>query len=218
MIRAPGGEIEVHPECVRAAEEAARLLEERGHSVEPAFPQALDEPEAALALVTVIAVWTARDLDDWSEKTGRRIGPHDVEPYIWALAEMGRNNAAPAYISAVQKLQRNARAIATWWAEGFDLLVTPTLAELPPGLGQFVSPPEEPLAPLARSGPLCTFTAAFNATGQPAVSLPLHWSEEGLPVGVQLVAAYAREDLLLRVAAQLEQQRPWHARRPPIHA
>jgi amidase len=218
MIRAPGGEIEVHPECIRAAEETARLLEARGHRVEPDFPRALDDAGAAFALVKVIASWTARDLDDWSERTGRKIGSRDVEPYTWALAEMGRELAAPDYIAAVQVLHTQAREMAVWWAKGFDLLVTPTMAELPPRLGQFSSTPDEPLAPLARSGPMCTFTAAFNATGQPAISLPLHWSDDGLPVGVQLAAAYPREDLLLQVAAQLEEQRPWHDRRPSIHA
>ena len=104
-----------------------------------------------------------------------------------------------------------------WW-EDFDLLITPTMAELPPPLGEFQAPPDDPTAPLGRSGGIVVFTAPFNITGQPAVSLPLHWSAEGLPVGVQLVAGYAREDRLLQVAAQLERARPWVDRRPPVRA
>jgi amidase len=114
--------------------------------------------------------------------------------------------------------QAHTRRIARWWAEGFDLLLTPTVAEPPPPLGTFYSPPEDPLRGFLRAGPFGTFTATFNATGQPAISLPLHWNARHLPIGVQLVAAYGREDLLIRVAAQLEQARPWADRRPPTHA
>ncbi|HLX87901.1 MAG TPA: amidase family protein, partial [Acidimicrobiales bacterium] len=101
---------------------------------------------------------------------------------------------------------------------GFDLLVTPTIPELPPTLGQFGSTPDNPLAGVIRSATVAAFTAPFNVTGQPAASLPMHWSNEGLPVGVQLVAASGREDLLLSVSAQLEQARPWAGRRPPVSA
>jgi amidase len=217
MTRTPGGTIEVDPECARAASETARLLEGLGHRVEEAFPSGLDDPRSAPAMVVVIAAWTARDLDFWSERTGHEIGASDVEPYTWTLAEMGRGITAPAYVAAIQALERYAWETSSWWGE-FDLLVTPTMAELPPTLGQFGSAPDDPTAPLGRSGPVVAFTAPFNVAGQPAISLPLHWSAEGLPVGVQLVAAYAREDVLLRIAAQLEQARPWKDRRPPISA
>jgi amidase len=217
MTRTPGGTIEVDPECARAASETARLLEGLGHRVEEAFPAGLDDPQSAPGMVAVIGAWTARDLDYWSEKTGREIGPNDVEPYTWTLAELGRGITAPAYVAAIQALERYAREVSSWWAE-FDLLLTPTMAEVPPILGQFGAAPDDPTAPLGRSGPVVAFTAPFNVTGQPAISLPMHWSGEGLPVGVQLVAEYAREDVLLRIAAQLEQARPWKDRRPPISA
>jgi amidase len=102
--------------------------------------------------------------------------------------------------------------------DGFDLLLTPTCAEPPPALGTFDAPPDNPLAPVVRAIPFATFTAGFNSTGQPAISLPLHQSADGLPIGVQLVGAYGREDLLLRVAAQLEEARPWADRMPAVHA
>ena len=108
--------------------------------------------------------------------------------------------------------------MAAWWASGFDLLVTPTTAQPPPRLGALASPPDAPLEGFVRAAPYGAFTAVFNLTGQPAISLPLHWTADGLPVGVQLVAAFGREDLLLRVAAQLEQARPWKDRRPPTFA
>ena len=98
----------------------------------------------------------------------------------------------------------------------FDLLVSPTLAEPPTRIGEFANDPDAPMAPMVRSARYVAFTPAFNSSGQPAISLPLHWTPEGLPVGVQLVAAYGREDVLVRVASQLEQARPWIDRRPSI--
>jgi amidase len=218
MTSAPAHLVPVHPDCVAAAEDAARLLESLGHSIELAHPAALDEDEFLYPFGTLVAAWTARDLDDWSAKTGVAIGPDDVETHTWALAEMGRGVSARQYIEVVSWLQSHARRLAAWWAEGFDLLLTPTMAEPPPKLGEFAVTATDPLRGLSRSTPMAAFTSPFNSGGQPAVSLPLHWSSAGLPVGVQLVAAYGREDLLVRIAAQLERARPWSSRRPPIHA
>jgi amidase len=108
-----------------------------------------------------------------------------------------------------------ARKFGLWW-EDHDLLVTPTLGELPPLIGELEPPSDDPFATQERTGRLVPFTTHFNVTGQPAMSLPLHVSASGLPVGVQIVAAYGREDLLIQVAAQLEEAAPWQDRRPPI--
>src|SRR2546426_8373233 len=218
LVKAPAGQTEVHPECVAAARETARLLESLGHRVEEAYPAALADTEVGHATVTVITAATARDLTYWSERTGRRIGAGDVEPMTWAIAEMGRSVRASDYIRAMDYLHAHTRPVAAWWAEGFDLLLPPTLAEPPPRLGEFDPAPDDPLRGFTRSAAFVVFTMPFNVTGQPAVSLPLHWSADGLPIGVQLGAAYGREDLLIRVAAQLESARPWSGRRPPVHA
>src|SRR5262249_5471640 len=137
--------------------------------------------------------------------------------FTWMLTEMGRARSATQHLATVDWLQDFTRHMASWWVSGFDLLLTPTLTEPPPPLGYF-SPAPEPLLAGARASAFAAFTLPFNVTGQPAVSLPLHWTADGLPVGVHLVAASGREDLLIRVAAQLEQARPWAARRPPVHA
>jgi amidase len=92
------------------------------------------------------------------------------------------------------------------------------LAEPPPAIGSFDSPPDNPLHGLFRAASLVPFTPPFNVSGQPALSLPLSWNAQGLPIGVQLVAPYGREDMLLQVAAQLEQALPWADRRPPVRA
>jgi amidase len=219
MTRAPGGGIQVHPDCVAATTEAARLLESLGHRVEESYPRVLDAAEERWRhMLTLVASWVATGLAHWSRKVGKPIGPDDVEILNWTFAEIGRSHAAVQYIEAIAWLQSDTRRIAQWWEDGFDLLLTPTLAEPPPLLGQFVSTPDNPLAGARCAEQIIPFTPAFNITGQPAILLPLYWNADGLPIGVHLVAAYGREDLLIRVASQLEQARPWADRFPPVYA
>jgi amidase len=218
LTRPPGGDFDTHPDCVAAAEAAARLLESLGHSVEVAFPAALDDERY---IPNFLVRWTggvAYNLTYWERRTGRSIGPDDVEPLTWALAEQGRSHSAADYLAAMEFAQDVTRRGAEWWASGFDLLLTPTMAVPPTVLGAYDAPPDNPIAPILTAIPAAVFTAGFNTTGQPAISLPLDVSDEGLPIGVQLVAAYGREDVLLRVAAQLEEAQPWAERRPPVFA
>jgi amidase len=170
------------------------------------------------AFVTVVSCSVARALDVAGEKVGRVATAADVEPLTWALAELGRACPAAQYITAVEFVHGFGRRLDAWWQQGFDLLLTPTTAAPAPRLGTLTCSAAAPLEEYARSAPFGAFTSAFNQSGQPAISLPLHWTPAGLPVGVQLVAAYGREDVLLRVAAQLEQACPWTERRPPLCA
>ena len=218
MVSSPGVTVAVHPECVAAAEAAGRLLESLGHHVDVSHPKALDDPDYTAHFITNWAAGAAWSLDYWGRRTGSEVGEADVEPLTWALAEVGRSANAAQWLWAREWLQGNAREVASWWTEGHDLLLTPTIAEPPPPLGTFDSPAGNPLHGLFRAAEVVPFTPPFNGTGQPAISLPLHWSADGLPIGVQLVAAFGREDLLLRVAAQLEVAQPWADRRPPVHA
>ncbi len=151
---------------------------------------------------------------------GREVGPDDVEPGTWAQYEAGLTASAGDYLEALGIAHAWARRLMSWWSGGggFDLLLTPTLAEPPPEIGFVRGTREEPWLALARALPFAVFTAPFNMSGQPAMSVPLRWSDNGLPIGVQLVAAQYREDVLLRVASQLEAVRPWADRRPPLHA
>ncbi|MET0884392.1 MAG: amidase family protein, partial [Acidimicrobiales bacterium] len=141
----------------------------------------------------------------------------DVEPGTAAIAELGRTVTAVEYHDALDAMHTWTRGLTSWW-ETHDVLVLPTMPVLPTPLGAFAGTPDNPLEGLALSTTVVLFTAPFNISGQPAISVPLHWTEDGLPVGVQLVAAYGREDLLLRVAAQLEAAAPWADRTPPIFA
>jgi amidase len=211
----PGGLGTTHPDAIAAAEDAARLLESLGHGVEPSHPAALDDLEVGQHFAVMFACYTARLFEVLAMLTGREIGPDDVEPINWMLASTGRACSATQFLASADWLNDYRRRVASWWAGGFDLLLTPTLPEPPPLLGSFAAAPDDMSAGGMRATQYTAFVAPFNMTGQPAVSLPLHWNGQGLPIGVQLVAAYGREDLLIRVASQLEQARPWADRRPP---
>jgi amidase len=206
----------VHPDCVTAAESAGRLLESLGHHVEIAHPADFESSELTTGLLPIIATSQARSIELFSAAIGRTIGAEDMDCDNWAVTELGRKVSGMEYLAGAEVLNRYARKVAAWWAGGFDLLVSPTLPEPPPPIGELVADPREPLKGFQRSGALTAFTLPFNVTGQPAISLPLHWTEHGLSIGVQLVAAFGREDQLLRVGAQLEQAVRWAERRPSV--
>lgn len=218
MTASPTGS-PVHADCVAATEAAGRLLETLGHQVEPSSPAALAEPDFTPHFVNYWAAGAAWSIDYWAAELGRAITADDVEAGTWGLAELGWSVNAAQWLLAREWLQANTRRVLSWWDDdGWDLLLTPTIAEPPPPLGSFDSPADNPLHGIFRAAELVPFTPPFNVTGQPAISVPLIESDEGLPIGIQLVGALGREDLLLRVAAQLEQASPWADRRPAIHA
>jgi amidase len=159
----------------------------------------------------------ARTLDDYAAWTGDVVQETDVEPATWAMAERGRSLSASAYLGAREALFVYARRLRGWWRElagetGYDVLVTPTMAEPPPPIGSLQG------ADVERIVRLVPYTMPYNLSGQPAIGLPLHWTRDGLPLGIQLVGAYASEALLIRLASQLEAAAPWRERIPPIHA
>jgi amidase len=211
-------DVEIHPDCVEAAESAGRLLEALGHRVEASYPKEVGGSSLLLHTLAIISSGQARVVEDFGRLLGRELGPDDMDCDNWAVTEMGRRVSAMQYLGALQAHHDYQRRVASWWEDGFDLLITPTIAAPPPRIGEMVPDPAKPMDAFMRSGGLLPFTLPFNITGQPAVSLPLHWNAAGLPIGVQLIAAMGREDLLIRVARQLEQEVEWSKRRPPIHA
>lgn len=212
-----GGRGEAHDDAVAAVRATADLLAEMGHVVEPAAIDALDDPRMAEGFGAIFGVFIARELDRWSERIGRTIGNDEVEPWNAMLADVGRATTAAAYLRGVELVQASARDVVAWWADGNDLLLTPMVTGPTPRLGQ-LGPTVDPFEAFGPISELTSFTIPFNVTGQPAISLPLHWGADGLPIGVQLVAAPWREDVLLRVAAALEEAHPWAHRRPPVAA
>jgi amidase len=205
---APRG-IDVDPEVSDAVTATARLLEQLGHRVEASHPDALDDAAHVSLYVNVVAANVARALDAWGARIGRPLAAGDVEPLTWALAEAGRAQGAAAHLANLEGVHAFGRRLAAFWEAGFDLLLTPTQAAQAPELGWISSTPAEPLRAFLRSAPFGVFTLPFNLSGQPALSLPATLSRRGLPIGVQLVGPAAGEALLLRVAAELEEARPW---------
>jgi amidase len=211
---------EVHPECREATVATAKLLESLGHRVEESFPEALFDTSAE-TLARVLSRTAGHGLTlALGAVLGRPVRRDDVEPYSWFVALQAEEPPVvfEEYLKAIGWLNQQARRVARWWSTGFDLLLTPTVWEPPATLLEMAPPEDKPWRLVSKIQQQVFFTYPFNVTGQPAISLPLHWTPEGLPIGVQLVAAIGREDLLIRVAAQLEQARPWSKRRPPVHA
>ena len=205
----------LHPDCETAVLGAAALLESLGHHVEDAHPPALDGGEMVTQFAARWCANAALGVAAAGAQVGRTLGAGDVEPMTWLMAEFGRGFSAVDLAAAIAASARFTRAVGLWFADGWDLLLTPTLSQPPMRLGEIVAGDGDVLEVLAKAGPYAAFTSSFNVTGQPAISLPLHWNEAGLPIGIQLVAGYGREDLLFRVAGQLEQAAPWADRHPP---
>jgi amidase len=203
------------PQCRAAAAGAARLLESLGHHLEVAAPAAMFEPEFARHFAAIIAADAEAMFQAFEMLPGRPIGEDEIEPRNAGYRRAGRALGAVSYLQSRVWSAMWARRMADWWND-HDLLVTPTLGGPPPELGWFTAagPDQEG----KRIASFIPYTAQFNMTGQPAITLPLHQTPAGLPAGVQLVAAYGREDTLIRIASQLEQAAPWADRHPPVHA
>jgi amidase len=205
------------PACREAVAVAGRLLEQLGLAVEEAHPADFFHDSFSKHFNATIAADTARLLADLERVLGREVTDDELEPRNAYYRSVGNRMSAPDYLGTRGWLGRWSRRVAGFWnGQGFDLLVTPTVGAPPPELGWFTAggPREEG----RRIGSYIPWTAQANVTGQPAVSLPLHTTDDGLPVGVQLVAAAGREDLLVRVAAALEEAAPWAGRRPALPA
>ncbi len=202
----PPVQVQVDPECVAAARSAGELLAELGHDVRDETPPWQSDE----VIVDFIRVWQVgpaiAGVDDLSL----------LEPINRALAEDARATPSPDLALAVARLQALVRRIAAFWSD-VDVVVTPTLAMLPVPIGWTYDDTDgDPRLAFARQTLFTPFTPLVNVTGQPAISLPLHWTAENLPVGVQLIGKPFAEATLIRLAAQLEQARPWADRRPPV--
>lgn len=203
---------EVDPECEDAVSEAAKLCEGLGHHLEEASPQ-LNELARGKALAVILSAQTRLSLQ-WVEKVlGRALTPQDVETVTWALGERARQFSASDYAEAVATVHRTGRAVGEFFTR-YDLLLTPTMCTPPHRLGEvsMMSPDLEAFDHLV--GGDSAFTSLFNTSGHPAMSVPLHWTADGLPVGVQFAARFGDEATLFRLAAQLEAAQPWANRRP----
>jgi amidase len=225
----------VDAECLKALEKAVALCRELGHEVEEATPQ-IDGERFAEAFLLMVCVETRAVIDEVEAYVGRKATAKDYEPVTWATALLGQQVSATEFAKAVHLLKRTGREVGPFF-EDYDVFMTPTLGRPPVETRELLPQGAEAVAiellgHLNARGVLAAlrgvdsatdrilefmpYTALFNATGQPAMSVPLHWTETGLPVGIQFVGRYADEATLFRLAGQLEAAQPWADRVPPI--
>ena len=226
---------EVHPDCILAVEEAVSLLEELGHELSETGPQ-IDSDAFAHAFMLMIASEVGADMNDAETVLGRRARRGELEPVTWALGLLSKSLSARELSSALRLLEREARSVGAFF-EKHDILLTPTLATPPAKIGELAPAAVEQLQlrilGLIGSGRLVKaigllddiakhafdftpWTPLYNVTGQPAMSVPLHWNPDGLPIGIHFVARFGAEATLFRLAGQLERARSWAEQLPEI--
>jgi amidase len=210
---APPDGTAVHPDVFAGIDATSRLLDALGHMVAPTAVAALDDPVLGETLPIMFCAVVARDVDRWSSLLGHDVAS-ELEPMNSTLAAMGSTITAPQWLAGLEALHAWARRMAAIWEE-LDVLVLPVTPEPPLPLGVMAPDAKDPFELIADLMRMVSFTIPFNVTGEPAMSLPMHRTADGLPVGVQLVAPMGREDRLFRLAGQLEQARPWSHYHPP---
>ncbi|MFC7402313.1 amidase [Citricoccus sp. GCM10030269] len=204
-LEAPTG-LPVDEECVRAAVGTARLLEQQGHTVVEVSPRYFSE-EAVQGYITHVM--------DASVAIMPYLHPERAEPYLQHRMARARRASAADYVATAMRLQRESRRVVAQFGADFDVLVTPTMATEPVPAGELVAEANrQPDEMRLREGQMVSFTSWVNLAGLPAISLPLHTSSAGIPIGSQIVAGPWREDLLIQLSAALEAAQPWADRHP----
>ncbi|MGO3740849.1 amidase [Kerstersia sp.] len=212
ITRSPSGEA-VHPDCLAAAEDAAALCASLGHMVEPAaFPPDIDYERFGHAMRLIVASGTASAIRARELALGRAATQDDLELSVFSAVEFARRHSAVEYFDAISMMHSIGRSLGRLMRQ-YDVLLTPTLTEPPVELGRYAAD-KEYVAHRSATLKYTAFLPYFNASGQPAMSVPLYWNEAGLPIGVQFAAALGGEALLFSLASQLEAARPWFHRRP----
>jgi amidase len=223
----------MHPDCVAALEATVDLLEQLGHQVQEEAPP-FDKKQMTMAYLRIVAAAVAADIDHAAELTGRQPTADQFEPITWLVSLVGRSTGADELAVILRGVQAETRRLAEFH-ERYDLILTPTLASPPVKIGELAPSATElrliralHRVPARRGLDLVLKkmaseqmdpvpnTQLFNLTGQPAMSVPLHWNADGLPIGLQFAARTGDEAILFRLAAQLEEARPWAERRPEL--
>lgn len=204
--------VPVDPQYVAAVHETAAWLEDLGHRVEERTPD-YDGQALGNAVRTIIGGNMMAAVRAHAARTGREPGPEDLEKAIHRRIALGDEHTATDYAAAVQTMHRCGRAVGEFMTD-WDVLMSPTVARPPLGIGDLDTNTDDVQTFLANLYGFIPFTAVFNATGQPAMSVPLHQDTDGLPIGIQFAARFGDEATLFRVAGQLERTHPWGERRP----
>lgn len=227
----------IHKDCIKGLEATARLCQDLGHEVVEATPQ-IDSKAFAKAFMTIVCVETRATIEEAEMLLNRKASSKDFEPSTWALGLLGKQCRAPDFSQSLNLVQLTARQLGEFFRK-YDILLTPTLAMPPVATGELqpkgIRAVAMKLLGSLNAGRLINtlsgidvlaqhvfgfipYTPLFNVTGQPAMSVPLHWNDDGLPIGMQFVGRYGDEATLFRLAGQLETARPWSDRIPPICA
>lgn len=204
----------IHDECAIAVKKAARLLEELGHTIEEARPD-FDWSAVVGSQFNVLMTSLGPMVAMLERQRGRPLEQGELEPQTAAVVARGRETSLEFYLGNLTRMQLEVRRMAAFF-ETFDILLTATMTMPPPPLGYLPTGDEDVDGFLAKLLALAPFAAPFNASGQPAINLPLHWSADGLPIGVHLAGRYGEDATLLALSAQLEQAQPWAHRRPNL--
>ena len=212
----PWNDEPVDAECRQSAEDAARLCESLGHHVAVGWPE-FDTAAFRAATRTLVAANVLATLETRAKAVGKTLEASDVEPLTWSIVELGRGCTAADYARSITTIHAVGRVVARFFA-GYDILLTPTMCSPPWPIGVLSLSAGDTTAYFTALNRSIGFTSLFNASGNPAASLPVHWSAQGLPVGVQIVAPFGDEATIFRLAAQIETARPWKDRRPPLLA
>jgi amidase len=205
----------LHPDCVAAVEATAKLCADLGHIVEEGAPP-LDPVSFWAAFSSVFSVATPMMIDAFAMQHERTPTERDFEPLTWGLYQMGKQVSGSQYQIGIAMIQMAARQIARWHAT-YDCWLTPTLGAPPLALGTIDINQRDPFLAMQPITEYVPFTPIQNATGQPSISLPLYWNAAGLPIGLMFTGRFGDEATLLRLAAELEEARPWKDRRPAIY-
>lgn len=208
--KAPYG-AQTHPDCIAAVEKTAKLCIELGHEVEEDSPLLPDNGFEALC--NVLMPEFAADVTYDEERLGRKLGPDDFEGLIWEFITRGRSISGADHALGLRTLHIIARTYAEFFQK-YDIIMTPTLATPPPPIGIFNLHDTDLDGHFERYLEFMPYTHVFNVSGQPAISLPLHWNDEELPIGVQFATRWPEEGTLIRLASQLEEAAPWRDRYP----
>lgn len=213
LDHAPAHAPQVTGEVRDAVRSVAGTLAAEGHEVVEAYPEALMDPGGTSVFFDALSVTVVQTVDALAAEIGPP-GPGDLDPVTEHWLRRGRAITGAELADAFVWQGRYRARLAQWWSSGYDLLLTPVFASRPKSVGWPWAEPDG----IQRSVDVLSFTAPFNTTGQPAISVPATVTDDGVPLGVHLVADHGREDLLVAVAGQLESVRPWRDARPPVFA
>ena len=204
----------VHPDCIKALDNAIELLKDLGHSVEEAVPE-YDAAAVGAAYTVIIAANVQGTVDSYSDQIGREPTDEEIEPVIRFLAKIGHDRTAADLARAIWAMHKAGRDVGDFFLR-YDMLLSPVTATPPPAIGTLDTNSSDVDSYLKAVFEFIPFTAISNQAGIPSMSVPLWWNENNIPIGVQLMSGYGRDDVLFSLAAQLEQARPWKDVKPPI--